>query len=207
MYKSEIIRQVAKLHHTYIKNGFISGLGSYFLELIYTAIDRDPSSILIVEFDAKNNVIGFISGTNNLKSVFWHMLRHPIKLMFALIPSAFDLKIIQGISNIIRKSVFKPKANSVSDLPNEELLSVAVSLSHRGNGTADKLYYKLCCELKKTGADSFHILVGDDLLSAHKYYLRMGAKPILKTELHKGASSTIYLQVIDNLNVIYVNGS
>ena len=81
--------------------------------------------------------------------------------------------------------------------PAEELLSLAVDPAHRGTGVAERLYRRLEAEFRARGASSFCITVGAALAPAHRFYRRMGARPLAQIEVHRGEPSTLYLQVLD----------
>jgi len=80
-----------------------------------------------------------------------------------------------------------------ADIP-AELFSIAVSPKARGKGLAPKLYTRLVEYFKNHDVEAFRIIVGKDLLPAHKFYLKMGAQKEGELELHAGETSTLYIQ-------------
>jgi hypothetical protein len=64
----KILWSVANLHKNNINQGFLSFLGEEFLYCVYKAISLSPNSFLAVFID-KGKVIGFISGTTDLREV------------------------------------------------------------------------------------------------------------------------------------------
>ena len=47
-----------------------------------------------------------------------------------------------------------------------------------------------------TPAEQESLAVGEELVSAHRFYLRMGAKPVSKVEIHGNVGSTVYVYKI-----------
>ena len=100
---------------------------------------------------------------------------------------------ILSILEILRYSRGKDQQ---ADLPEAELLSMAVSSAYRGQQVAERLYRRLVDHFKASGVPAFKITVGEALAPAHRFYQRMGAAPAAKVEVHDGESSTIYLHRI-----------
>jgi hypothetical protein len=84
--KAMVYRQVARLHAENINQGFLSSLGPRFLALLYQAVDEIPSGALIVARE-NDQVVGFVSGTVGMGSVYRQLLRQGQRLMVALTPS------------------------------------------------------------------------------------------------------------------------
>jgi len=192
--------QVALLHQRNIDRGFLTVLGESFLTLLYQAIDADDNSVLLVEV-REGRVVGFVAGTNSLISVFRHVFFHPLKLLLSLKSSIFRfgrLKKMFEISCYGRKS----KSKVLQNLPRAELLSIVVSPDHRGRGLADALYARLTDFFLSKGVLQFKIAVGSDLLAAHRFYKRMGARQIDEIELHAGEKSVLYLHSLETAEEI-----
>ncbi len=77
---------IASLHFQYIDRGFLRQLGTGFLTLLYEAICRCPSSVLIVDC-VDGRVIGFVSAAASMKSIYKQLLLHPFRLLASLLPS------------------------------------------------------------------------------------------------------------------------
>jgi len=57
----------------------------------------------------------------------------------------------------------------------------------RGSGTAERLYRALNDHFRAIRVPAYRIVVGESLLPAHRFYTRMGAKPVETVRIH-GAS-------------------
>lgn len=186
----ERYRQVAALHAANIDQGFLATLGIPFLSLMYQAIDEAPGSVLIVD-EREGRVTGFVTGGIGMRPVYRRMLRQPLRLALSLLPSLIRLRRLKRIVDILR---YSGGASQPSALPAAELLSIAVDPAWRGKGIAESLYRRLVAHFDGDGVRAFRIVVGDGLLPAHRFYLRMGAKPAGKIEVHAGQASVVYVQ-------------
>lgn len=189
-------RQIARLHIEGINQGFLPQLGLRFMALLYDAIDHAPSSVLLTESD-KGRIVGFVSGTASMKAIYYQLLRKPLQLLIALLPSLASPRRLKRIYEIWRYTRRSPEHTQLASLPVFELLSIVVAPAARGTGCADRLYLGLVeyCEQKKIA--EFKIIVGDDLTQAHRFYRRMGATRVGQTEVHAGQKSAVYIHRID----------
>lgn len=187
--RAAVYRQVAALHTANLDQGFLSTLGTGFLALMYRAIDEAPGSVLIWEEDA-GRVVGFVSGGRGMGAIYRMMLRRPVALAVALLPSMFSVRRVHRILEIL---LYSRKTTTGPALPDAELLSIAVDLNYRGGSVAKRLYQRLVAHFAAQGVAAFKITVGDALAPAHRFYLRMGARPTAVIEVHRGTSSTVYV--------------
>lgn len=192
MDKHDLYRQVAELHVGNIDQGFLATLGVSFVSLMYRAIDEARDSVLLVE-ERDDRVVGFVSGGIGMGSIYKGILRYPFRLAFSLLPSVLRPGRVLRIVDILRYS--RGKDQQV-DLPDAELLSLAVSPAYRGQQVAERLYHRLVDHFNASGVPAFKITVGEALAPAHRFYQRMGAVPYAKVEVHEGEASTVYLHRI-----------
>lgn len=190
MDKEDLHRQVAALHAANIDRGFLATLGVPFLVLMYRAIDEAPGNVLLVE-ECDGRVAGFVSAGAGMGAIYRRMLRHPFRLAWSLLPSLLRPRRLARILEILRYNGTSP---TVADLPEAELLSIAVDPVWRGRQVADKLYRRLMAHFRESGIPGFRIVVGDALAPAHRFYAKMGARPVGKIEVHAGESSVVYVQ-------------
>lgn len=184
------LRQVAQLHAACIDQGFLSSLGPRFLTVLYRAIDRSESTVLIVECNGPN-VIAFVSGGAGMGPIYRQMLRDWLALTVALLPIVLNPRKVIGIVEILRR---RENAERNANLPQHELFSIAVAPAARGTGTAGRLYRDLSAWFKDHNVSAFRIVVGDNLAPAHRFYSRMGAEPAGTLRVHGDSRSTVYLQ-------------
>lgn len=157
---------------------------------MYRALDEAAGSVLLTE-EKNGRVVGFVSGGEGMGAVYRRMLRYPVRLGLSLVPSLVRPKRVLRILEILR---YGAGASARTDLPRAELLSIAVDPSARGTGVSEQLYRRLQSHFSERGVDAFRIVVGDALLPAHRYYQKMGAKPVARIEVHAGEGSVVYVQ-------------
>lgn len=186
--------QVARLHAQGIKQGFLSSLGEDFLTLLYESIDEQADAVLLTE-SVNGSVVGFVSGSQSLIPIYGRLLLKLPRLIGALAPTLLKPRKIYKILELLSHSL-KTAANQGSDkpLPEFELLSIAVDVSQRRNGVAQRLYYQLKRYARDNKVTAFKILVGEDLASAHKFYLAMGASLVAEHKVHGDKRSLVYVQ-------------
>lgn len=187
--KSEYL-QVARLHSSEISGGFLSTLGVRFLALLYEGIDQSDGCVLLVARE-NGRIVGFVAGANGLGPVYRKMLKAWWRLIFALTPACLSPRKIYRICETVFFSA--PASQSGIELPRSELLSIAVHKDFRGRGVADMLFKNLVAHFREKNVGRFKIIVGDGLAPAHKFYVKSGAYPAARVEVHKGRSSLVYL--------------
>ena len=188
--------EVAALHARSIDRGFLPSLGEGFLALLYEAIDSSEDAILIVEH-SEGRVYGFVAGASSLGDIYKSLLRRPIRLILTLCPVILSPKKVWRIIELLIHTLWSAQKCSElgeSALPSFELISISVSRNMRRSGVAHRLYDRLKEAAKSRGFDSFKIIVGEELVGAHKFYTRMGALPVCETSVHGGKVSLVYIQ-------------
>ena len=181
--------QVAALHVANIDQGFLSTLGIRFIALMYRAIDECADSTFFVD-EVEGRVVGFVSGAAGMRPIYKRMLHYWPELFISLFPSMLSLQRLRRILEILNYGRAHQASN---ELPNAELLSIAVTPECRGQHRADILYRKLAAYFCEHGETAFKITVGKGLGPAHRFYQRMGAVPVADTQVHKGEVSTVYV--------------
>lgn len=183
-------RQVARLHAQGIDQGFLTSLGEKFLALLYETIDRSGTAVLITHAE-QGQVVGFVAGTREgLGEIYRALLRRPIRLALSLMPVLLSPAKIWRILEILRHG------KDAAGQPSAELLSIAVDPHWRGRKVADELYLGLVEHFRAQNTGQFRIVVGYSLAPAHRFYLRMGARPVAETVVHGQDKSIVYVHTV-----------
>lgn len=189
----DLYNQVARLHAANLDQSFLATLGTGFLAELYRAIDLCPQAVLIVKGE-QGKLVGFVAGlAGPMSMVYRRMLRRLPLWGWRLVPVLFSVARLKRVAEILQYTNSEPRH---SDLPAAELLSIAVAPAARGTGVAESLYAELTNYFRQMKVAKFKIVVGEKLFPAHKFYQRMGARPLTELELHHGAKSVVYVQTV-----------
>lgn len=186
--KSEHAQSVARLHQEGIPTGFLSSLGSSFLAELYASISQSPEGFGFVACE-KGDVVGFVAFTTNLRQLYKTVLRgQGLKLMGILLPHLFSVKTIKKIV----QNIFYPGKTKKLNLPQAELLSIAVSSDCRGKGLAGQLIKYGFEECRRRGIIQVKVLVAEANQTANRLYQKNGFVLITQIDSH-GCTSNIYV--------------
>lgn len=186
--KPEHAEAVARLHQQGIPSGFLSSLGSSFLSELYTSISKSSEGFGFVACE-NSVIVGFVVFTKNLGQLYKSVLRgHGIKLIGILLPRFFSAKIIK---KIIQNIIYPGKAEKLN-LPQAELLSIAVSNDCRGKGLAGQLIKYGFEECRRRGIPQVKVLVAQANQTANRLYQKHGFVLITQVDSH-GCTSNIYV--------------
>ncbi len=179
--------QIARLHISGISTGFISSLGEEFVTALYEAIAESPYGFGFVE-EEEGEVVGFVAFSTNLKSLYKSIfLKRSLRFFFLLASQLFSLKRIKKIM----ETLFYP-GKVMPDLPQSELISIAVSETQRGKGIAKKLILRGLEEMSKRDIHKVKVLVADFNEAANRLYQKNGFDFSCRVESH-GVKSNIYV--------------
>ncbi|NQV88100.1 MAG: GNAT family N-acetyltransferase [Parcubacteria group bacterium] len=173
--------EIAQLHKEYIPKGFLSSLGIKFLERLYKIVLSEPNSFCFVA-KSSDEVVGFVCATRSISNIYLKFIFRYWWLGFLMVPK-FSWKFVETLFYPARK-----KNNS-----DVEILSVVVSKEFQGKGVAESLYQKLFRKLAQFNVDKVSVVVGEDLISSHKFHQRMGGQMSQKFKIHQNEFSYIYI--------------
>ncbi len=191
--KSEYAQAVARLHQEGIPTGFLSSLGSSFLTELYASISQSSEGFGFVACE-NGDVVGFVAFTTNLRRLYRTVLwGHGIKFIGILLPRLFSVKTIKKII----QNIFYPGKTQKLNLPDAELLSIAVSAACRGKGLAGQLINYGFEECRRRGIPQVKVLVAEANQMANRLYQKNGFKLVTQVDSH-GCISNIYVAQTQN---------
>lgn len=180
--------EAAKLHAQEIKWGFLSELGERFLYYFYLTMINSPNAFLIIAED-NNLIVGFISGCTDLKRFYREFAKkYTLRILPLLFKKFFSINSLKKIFETRKYTKERKK-----DLPEAELISIAVSSQFQGKGLGRELLNKFFSEMKKRGAKLIKVIVGEKLSRAIRFYEKNGFKFHSKSFVHKDMPSRIYI--------------
>ncbi|MFA6174998.1 MAG: GNAT family N-acetyltransferase [Phycisphaerae bacterium] len=181
--------QVARLHIKGIPTGFISSLGQEFVSALYEAIAEDKNSFGFVAVE-DDKVLGFVAFSINLSRLYKYVaLKKGFRFAFVLANRMLSLRVIKKVWD----NLFYPAKMKKMDLPDAELLSIAVAPEGRGRGIAKQLVDAGFEECRKRKIEKVKVLVAADNEVANKLYKKCGFEFKIQIDSHS-VSSNIYVR-------------
>lgn len=190
--RSEDSFQIAYLHHSAIDKGFLSSLGSGFLNALYKYL---ISKEIVLVCREGETVLGFVSCSLNsgkmmrkflfnpsgVVSFFWAILKKPSLIFSALETMRIPLK---------NKSGGEKKPGL--DLPEAELLSISVDPGTQKAGIGTLLLSGLEKRLREEGVKEYKVVAGANLVAANRFYQKNGFHLVTQINIHRKEISNVY---------------
>ena len=184
----------AMIHKQEIATGFLSQLGVRFLELLYTAMVLSQHALCLVAEDEEKHIVGFISGCYDVRKFYKEFfIKHGLRAFLIILPQIIRLSILRKIFETIKYPANEVNGN---DLPEAELLSIAVNTHLRGLGISEKLANALFDEFRKRGIQSLKVVVGTENTRANGFYKKVGFKLHSNISVHKSEISNVYVKML-----------
>jgi ribosomal protein S18 acetylase RimI-like enzyme len=137
--------------------------------------------------------VGFVCFTEDIGKLYTKIFRK--KFFFfvrVLLPRLFSFTVIKKII----QTLFYPQRGKKINLPDAELLSIAVAPEGQGKGIARRLIETGLEECRKRGIDKVKVLVADFNEPANKLYQRCGFVRVCQVDSH-GVLSNIYVAALN----------
>lgn len=184
----EDARQVAELHITGIRTGFISSLGIDFVTAVYEAIATSENAFGLAAL-RNDKIIGFIAFSSNTGTLYKSIIfKKGLRFASLLAGKLFSLKRTRNIAETI---LYPARTKKKIQLPKAELLSIVVAEEERGKGLSQTLIkegFSLCRQRK---IENVKVLVGADNKPANSLYQKCGFALVCQIQNH-GILSNIY---------------
>jgi glycosyltransferase involved in cell wall biosynthesis/ribosomal protein S18 acetylase RimI-like enzyme len=178
---------MAALHRTSMPTAFLPQLGDGFLRQLYlTAID-DPSTVaLVAERDGAFE--GFATAACSLRAFYRRFAGRR-----GVIAAALAGPRLARPSVIRRARETAAYGNGLLDLPDAELLSIAVTETARGRGVGRALEAEVRRGLAEREVSRFKVIVGADNVDANGFYASCGYRAAGEMSVHDGVSSRVWV--------------
>jgi len=182
--------QIAQLHIEGISTGFISSLGIRFVTALYEAIIKTGTCYGFVTDDDK--VVGFVAFTTSLGHFYKSIiLKKGFRFAFLLARKMLSLKRIKRVV----ETLFYPSRIKEMNLPEAELISIAVAQQARQMGLATRLVEKGFAEYQRRGVEKVKVLVYAENNAANRLYQKCGFEFAEQIKSH-GLTSNIYVATL-----------
>jgi ribosomal protein S18 acetylase RimI-like enzyme len=179
-------RRLADLHATRITEGFLPSLGPAFLDRLYRRIVRsDDSFAYVVTDDQDGHIEGFAAATADLGA-----LLREFALRDGLVAGVVAAPRLLRSWRRVLETVRYP-AGEGADLPDAEILSVAVAEEAAGRGIGRLVVDAATRRLADRGERAIKVVAGADNTAAIHLYERCGYAAHSKVEVHEGVTSQV----------------
>jgi len=177
---------VAELHRISIRTGLIAGLGQRFCEQLYWGMANTPYSFVLVVDDDQQNTMGFVCATSNASKMYsFVLMKRCFHLFFSVIHKLIRPSVIlSAIKSILRPRTLKKSAQPDWDLPDAEIISIAVRPESQGRNIGTQLLKAALKRLKQMNCDRVHVVTSDDNEKATAFYMKHGFKLLGKKTHH-----------------------
>ena len=192
---------VAELHRNSIKTGLTAWLGQHFCERLYCAIGSTPYSFVLVCEDEQHHPLGFICcATNTSKMYKSAILRHFLPLTLSAISKFIRPSIIKrALTAIRRPKTFKTGDFSKRELPEAEVVSIAVNPDAQGKHIGTKLIQAAFDKFRALGHDRVRTWTSEYNEQATAFYQKQGFK-FLGMRRHHSGGIRIFVADINKQN-------
>jgi glycosyltransferase involved in cell wall biosynthesis/ribosomal protein S18 acetylase RimI-like enzyme len=185
--RSRDARALARIHREALPEGFLSSLGERFLRRMYLALARDPDAVALVAEDG-NGVVGFATGVRSVRGFYRRFyLRHGFQAAVAAAPNLLH----GGMIRRITETAAYPADSR--DLPDSELLSIAVADGWRSHGVGRALARGILDGLADRGAREIKVVVGAENEGGNRFYAGIGFEHRARISVHAGTPSNVWV--------------
>ena len=184
--------RVAQLHHTVIQTGFLSRLGTRFLNVLYKYLIKNE--IVLVHREA-GTVRAFVSCTLNSKKVMRRFIVRPDAIFTLLMTLLKNPSLLRSSFETLMIPVKNKKSGDgelSSPLPETELLSIAVEPGLQKDGVGTALLAGLEKTLREKGVDRYRVVAGETLTGANNFYRKNGFELVTTIMIHGNDISNVY---------------
>lgn len=186
------LKFAVRLHRIQLSGGFMTSLGDRFLLEVFRNVARSRHGIALVAIlrpEGAETVEGFLLGATSTAGLYRDfILRRGLKAAIIAAPRLLRWSAIRKVW----ETLSYPATESNFDMPQAELLDLAVSDSAKGTGIAEKLFSAFVAELECRGHQSFRVTTGESLTRAHRFYEKQGVVRVGTIEIHQGESIVVY---------------
>lgn len=188
--KKNDAKDIARIHRETIKFGFLSTLGDDFLKNLYQFIISSNYSRCYI-CKNHNKSFGFICVSLNSKKTYSEFLKRNLSLAIVIfIKNVFS---INRVSKIFDHLFYNSKKK---DLPNAELLSVAVVEEFKRKKIGSELFNHAMNYFKENNIKDFVITTGANNIESNEYFKKNNCRLSRKVSIHRKQNSNIYIKKV-----------
>jgi ribosomal protein S18 acetylase RimI-like enzyme len=179
---------VAALHAARIDEGFLSSLGPAFLRRLYRRVLRRADGFVLVATDTTAapdaTVLGFVAGVGSVGRLYRSFV-----LRDGVVAGMLAAPKLAGAVPRVLETLRYPAA--MGELPDAEILAVAVAASATGRGVGRALVAAATAEFDRRGTAAAKVVTTDDNAAALAMYRACGFVGTAAVEVHSGRASEV----------------
>ena len=175
--------RIAALHASRISEGFLSSLGIPFLTRLYRRVLASSDSFVLVA-DDDATVVGFTAGVADVGLLYRRfLLRDGLVVGVRVAP-----RLVRSLPRVIETLRYPTVA---TDLPDAEILAVAVDVGMGGKGIGRALVGAAVERFDQTGIDRVKVVTTRENERALAMYRACGFVSATPIEVHEGRASEV----------------
>jgi len=177
------LARVAALHADRIAEGFLPRLGRPFLERLYRRVLLRPDAFVIVAAD-DDRTVGFVAVAADLGALY----RSFVVRDGAVAGLRAAPRILASLKRVLETLRYPA---SERDLPDAEILAVAVEASAAGRGVGRALVDAATARMEALGVRAVKVVTAADNVPALGLYRSCGFTTRARVEVHGGTPSEV----------------
>jgi ribosomal protein S18 acetylase RimI-like enzyme len=193
-------RAMARLHATRIDEGFLSSLGEGFLTRLYRRVVATADACGYVAVDERGDVVGFIACTGNVRKLYGSFLVRDGVVAGALAAP----RLLRSWRRVLETLRYPA---TTTDLPDAEVLSVAVARAAGGRGVGRSLVATAVDDLARRGVAAVKVVTGADNGTARAMYEACGFAVAERREVHDGVTSVVLVRDANAIDLTATTGA
>jgi ribosomal protein S18 acetylase RimI-like enzyme len=181
--RADDIRAIADLHATRIDEGFLTSLGTPFLRRLYGRVLHSHDAFIVVD-DLDGVTTGFVAGVADLGALYRRFIvRDGLLAGFQAAP-----RLVKNLPRVVETLRYPA---ITGDLPEAEVLAVAVAADRSGHGVGQALVRAVIEGFVDHGIRTAKVVTTADNLAALAMYHACGFVAADGLEVHAGRSSEV----------------
>jgi glycosyltransferase involved in cell wall biosynthesis/ribosomal protein S18 acetylase RimI-like enzyme len=185
---------MARLHADGMPEAFLPTLGPRFLARLYRALATDPDAVALVA-EGVGGVVGFAAGVTSVGGFYRRFARaHGPAAALAAAPRLVRPGVARRLLETVRYPAQEGDGDGNGQLPDAELLSIAVAPGFRAGGTGRALADGVLDGLAGRGVDHIKVVVGAANQGANRFYAKVGFREAGQLTVHQGTPSNVWIR-------------
>jgi glycosyltransferase involved in cell wall biosynthesis/ribosomal protein S18 acetylase RimI-like enzyme len=179
---------LADLHRELLPTAFLPSLGDGVLRALYRALRRDERSVVLVA-EEHGSIVGFAAATASVRRFYRRFVRrHGARAAVLAAPRLIRPPVLRRALE-----TFAYQRRTPPDLPDAELLSIAVDPRSRARGVGAALARAVLEDVARLGGDRVRVVVDAGNAAGNRLYASLGFAKRRQLAVHDGTPSNVWV--------------